>query len=258
MQKLSKTRLSALRGLDRKKNRDKLRMFIAEGTKSVVELSKSRFRVKIIVGTGDWWKNNSDKLAISYSYEGIEATPDEIRKLSQLSTPSEVIGFFELPESQGNPRCKHDSLNLLLDGIRDPGNMGTIIRTADWFGIHEIFASEDTVDVYNPKVVMSTMGSLGRVEVKYCSLLSLIRESPGLPVYGTLLDGMNIYDSDLPSGGSILIMGNEGKGLCAEVKKLVSHPILIPPADAEKHPESLNVSIAAAISLSEFFRKKLS
>ena len=135
--------------------------------------------------------------------------------------------------------------------IQDPGNLGTIMRTAHWFGIDRIYASRDTVDIFNPKTVQSTMGSLGRVEIVYCDLGELMDKNPDMPVYGTLLDGKNIYKATLGEHGFI-IMGNEGKGISESLRKRITSPLLIPPYDYSNHSESLNVAIATAVTLSQF------
>ena len=164
---------------------------------------------------------------------------------SQFDTPSDVIAVYEKPEdSIDNDRVAR-GLNIVLDNIQDPGNLGTIIRLADWFGIHDIFASRTTVDVYNHKVVQVTMGAIARVKVHYGDLVDLFEQFPDLPVYGTFLDGKDIYTSDLGKTGFV-IFGNEGQGISAKVAKHVNHRLLIPKAKTAGS-ESLNVGVAAGV-----------
>ena len=175
-----------------------------------------------------------------------------MKRISSLSTPPEIIAVFKLPIGiDEDIEISDDGLYLMLDGIQDPGNFGTIIRTADWFGFDMVICSKDTVDVYNPKVVQATMGSLKRVRIIYTDLPRLIKESKIRHVYGTMLEGENIFEKKLLSNGAI-IMGNEGNGLSDEVRKLVTDPLLIPPTRKDAHGESLNVAIATAITIAQF------
>ena len=177
----------------------------------------------------------------------------DIEKISTLKTPQEVIGLVKIPKwPLLNYNLLKNKFSLVLDGVQDPGNMGTIIRTADWFGITDIICSDDTVDVYNPKVVQATMGSLSRINVHYVDLESVLSETK-LPVYGALLNGENIYSSDFGNEG-LVVMGNEGNGLTEKVKQLITKAITIPGAG---NAESLNVAIATAIFCSEINRNKL-
>ena len=175
-----------------------------------------------------------------------------MKKISSLSTPPDVIAVFKLPEEDvSDIRLDPESLTLMLDGIQDPGNLGTIIRTADWFGIDTVICSKDTVDLYNPKTIQATMGSLKRVKVFYTDLEDILNKSEVRNVYGTLLDGENIFERDLNSEG-VIVMGNEGKGISDRIRTLVTDPLLIPPAREDSHPESLNVAVATAIVISQF------
>lgn len=246
---LSKTKLGQYAGLQRGKVREKEGLFVAEGRKSVLDLLPY-FKAEAVIclkGRG---------LAADFPSGGTlyETGEKEMRKLSSLTTPPDVLAVFRIPEENPEKNIRvEDGLYLLLDGVRDPGNMGTIIRTAHWFGIDAIFASRDCVDIYNPKTIQATMGSLGRVDVRYCDLASLIRDNAGIPVYGTLLDGKNIYDADLKQSGFIL-MGNEGKGISAELRELITDGLLIPPYHPADHSESLNVAVATGVVLSLFRR----
>jgi TrmH family RNA methyltransferase len=190
------------------------------------------------------------------------ATEVEIAQMSNLRTPQGVIGVFRRrsDEAKGERReARGEELIVALDGVQDPGNLGTIIRTCDWFGVHDIYCSMDTADCYNPKVVQATMGALARVRVHYINLKEWLEEvqKAGVPVYGTLLEGGNMYEKGAITDKSkgVIIMGNEGNGISPEIRQLITHPIRIPsyPADADTS-ESLNVGIATAIVLAEFRR----
>ena len=239
---LSKNQVKWVRSLQQKKQRDAEGVFVAEGHKCVEEL-RGAFELVLLV-TPD------------------NATEVEIAQMSNLRTPQGVIGVFKRrgDEAKGERQeAKKEQLVLALDGVQDPGNLGTIIRTCDWFGIHDIYCSKDTADCYNPKVVQATMGALARVRVHYINLEEWLGkvQKAGLPVYGTLLEGGNMYEEGAISDKSkgVIIMGNEGNGISPAIRKLITHPIRIPsyPADAETS-ESLNVGIATAIVLAEFRR----
>jgi TrmH family RNA methyltransferase len=174
-------------------------------------------------------------------------------RISQFDNPSDVIAVYEKPEDSIDTQQVARSLNIVLDNLQDPGNLGTIIRLADWFGIRDIFASKTTVDVYNHKVVQATMGAIARVKVHYGDLEQLFEQYPDLTVYGTFLDGKDIYHSELGKTGFV-IFGNEGQGISAKVGKHADHRLLIPKAKSAGS-ESLNVGVAAAITISEFFRR---
>ena len=239
---LSKSQIKWVRSLQQKKNRDAEGMFVAEGKKCVEEL-RNAFELVLLV-TPD------------------NATEVEIAQMSNLRTPQGVIGVFRRSgeEARGERRkARGKELVVALDGVQDPGNLGTIIRTCDWFGVHDIYCSKDTADCYNPKVVQATMGALARVRVHYLDLELWLQEvqAAGLPLYGTLLEGRNMYEAGAiaDKGRGVIIMGNEGNGISPMIRELITHPIRIPsyPADAETS-ESLNVGIATAIVLAEFRR----
>ena len=242
MEHLSKNQIKWVRSLQQKKQRNAEGVFVAEGHKCVEEL-RGAFELVLLV-TPD------------------NATEVEIAQMSNLRTPQGVIGVFKRrgDEAKGERQeAKKEQLVLALDGVQDPGNLGTIIRTCDWFGVHDIYCSMDTADCYNPKVVQATMGALARVRVHYINLEEWLKEvqKAGLPVYGTLLEGGNMYEEGSISDKSkgVIIMGNEGNGISPAIRELITHPIRIPsyPADAETS-ESLNVGIATAIVLAEFRR----
>lgn len=240
---LSKSKLNIYSSLGNTKMRRKHSLFIVEGEKSVRD-TFGRFDAEAVL------------VADSYDFQFdagdvpvYKITEQELKKISSLSTPASVMAVYRIPNAAAEvPKLSNDEFCVALDGIQDPGNLGTIIRTCHWFGIKRIFASHTTVDLYNPKTVQSTMGSLGRVEVVYCDLEDLIDENPGITVYGTLLDGQDIYNADLERRG-LLVMGNEGNGISEAVRKKITAPLLIPPADPSNHPESLNVAIATAVTL---------
>lgn len=250
---LSKNKISIYSSLGQVKMRRRYGLFIAEGRKTVEDLLPYFHLEALIV------QSTSERSAISYSLSDIEkagklyeANDSTMKKLSSFSTPSDVVAVFRLP-TEGNNKKMLDphKLYLMLDGVQDPGNMGTIIRTAHWFGVEKIFTAKDSVDIFNPKTVQATMGSLGRVEVISCDLLDVVEYNPQMPVYGTFLEGDNIYKAELTEGG-IIIMGNEGKGISEQIRTLVTRKLLIPPYNSCDHSESLNVATATAVVLSCF------
>jgi len=186
----------------------------------------------------------------------VETTDEELRKASFLQHPQQVLGVFPMMDDQAEACVPDTQLSLALDGVQDPGNLGTIIRIADWFGIEHIFCSQSTADLYNPKVVQATMGSIARVKVCYTDLVRLIDRLPrDYPVYGTLLDGADLYAQPLTPHG-LIVMGNEGNGISPEVARKVSHRLLIPNYPAGRPTaDSLNVAIATAITCAEFRRR---
>lgn len=247
---ISKTKVSILASLASKKMREKHGVFLAEGSKCVLD-TLGAFELVNLVATDAWLDKNKLPKEIAKS-QILTAAEETMKKISSLSTPPEVIAVFKLPvEDNEGLHLSDKELYLMLDGIQDPGNLGTIIRTADWFGFDKVVCSRDTVDVYNPKVVQATMGSLKRVKVVYADLPKLLCESRIEHIYGTMLEGENIFTKKL-SGAGVIIMGNEGKGLSNEVRKLVTDPLLIPPTREEAHAESLNVAIATAITIAQF------
>ena len=260
MEKISKAQVKLVRSLQQKKFRDELGLFVAEGEKCVEELRKA-FELVYYIQTAE--KPLPDLPLKGQEETILFATPTEIEQMSSLRTPQGVIGVFRKREASHLQTLKPtNDLTLVLDGVQDPGNLGTIIRTCDWFGVHDIICSLNTADCYNPKVVQATMGALARVRVHYVDLLKWLSElrnqQSGISIYGTLLEGKNMYEVlSGESGLNIVIMGNEGNGISQEVRQLITHPIRIPsyPKNAETS-ESLNVSIATAIVLAEFRRNE--
>lgn len=259
---ISKNKIKYIRSLELKKNRNKEGKFVAEGFKVVDDLLALQ-PADLIVATGEWLKGKH----LAAQTEVIEVTEEELKKVSFLQHPQQVLAVFKQDAGcsyeEANDKEKNfgfseintSELNLALDGVQDPGNLGTIIRIADWFGITHIYCSQDTADVYNPKVVQATMGSIARVKVEYGNLLGLVESLPAdVPVYGTLLDGDNIYQQQLENRG-LIVMGNEGKGISPALAKKVNRRLLIPNfPEGRATADSLNVAIATAITCSEFRR----
>ena len=235
---LSKNDIKEIRSLGQKKFRDERGLFVVEGEKLVEEALRSGFEV-----------------VAHYRIEDIGE--EAMARISQLTHPSPALAIVRQP-APAPLSIAPDELILALDGIRDPGNLGTILRIADWFGIRQVLASEDTVELYNPKVVQATMGAVFRVRVHYIDLPAELRfrVQPGMTdVYGTFLEGDNIYDVPLTRGG-IIVMGSEAHGISAEVAATVTRKLFIPPFPADAHTsESLNVAVATAITCAEFRRR---
>ena len=247
---ISKNQIKYIRQLEQKKFRKREKCFVAEGPKVVGDLMQ-QYQPKAIFATDEWTKEVE-----SFDYSKLTTvSPDELRRISFLQTPQQVLALFPIPEQTSylSPLTSH--LYLALDSVQDPGNLGTIIRIADWFGIDTIYCSEDTADAYNPKVVQATMGSLAHVHIIYTDLLQLFDKLPkDFPVYGTLLDGNDIYQQPLSEHG-IIVMGNEGNGISEAIRQHVTHRLLIPNFHQGPSAESLNVAIATAITCSEFRRR---
>ncbi|UGS20788.1 TrmH family RNA methyltransferase [Flavobacterium cyclinae] len=239
---VSKNQIKLITSLQQKKYRKQEQLFIAEGIKVVQELLFSNFELLYLFTTKqDFLDVSKDKVHA--------ITDSELKKISALANPNTCLAVFKMP----NPKeWNENGLILALDDVRDPGNLGTIIRLCDWFGIETLFCSEESVDIYNPKVVQATMGSISRVNIVYGDLELFLKES-SLPVFGTFMDGNNIYQEKLPKEG-IIVMGNEANGISPSVEKLVSQRIAIPRFGNLQLTESLNVATATAIILSEFKR----
>jgi len=240
MEKITKNQVKFVRSLGRKKERDEAHVFLAEGEKCVSELM--------------------GHFPLVLRADATNATALELEQMSQLRAPQGVIAVFRQPDDEevSLGEVASRELVLVLDGVQDPGNLGTIIRTADWFGVKHIFCSRETADCWSPKVVQATMGALARVHVHYIELFPhLSHLASHIPVFGTLLDGRNVYEAGaVPGKGhGVIIMGNEGNGISAELRPLITHPLLIPPyPQGAQTSESLNVSIATAVILAEFRR----
>ena len=235
---ISKNEIKRIKSLSQKKFRDELGLFAVEGDKMVEEALASEFEVEAV-------------------YRTSEIGEEAMGRISALSSPSPALAVVKIPAASGAPVPDKNELLLALDSLRDPGNVGTIIRLADWFGIKTIMASPDTVDIYNPKVVQATMGAIFRVRFIYCDLPSTLSgfRVAGVPLYGTFLDGENIYGASLSKGG-VVVMGSESNGVGPAVASLVDRRLYIPPYPASgTGSESLNVAIATAITCSEFRRR---
>lgn len=251
---LSKIKQKFIIALQQKKQREKQQLFIAEGHKLVMDFIASENEPAMVVATQEWL---NDYARLFSSTEIIEATPQEIKSISLLKTPPPVIALIPIPK--GNEIADPtNQLVLALDDIQDPGNLGTIIRLADWFGIKQIMASIGTADCYNPKVVQASMGAIARVSVTYTHLTDLITtyHQNNWPVYGTFLEGKNIYTEKLTQNG-LVVLGNEGNGISKQIADLIPNKLLIPNFSGGQTSESLNVGTATAIICSEFKRRTL-
>jgi TrmH family RNA methyltransferase len=242
---VSKNQIKLITSLQQKKFRQTHKLFIAEGAKVIQEFLQSNFVLEHLFVTETIFTevDNSQITTISES---------DLKKITCLATPNNCLALFKIPEQK---KTVNSGLIVALDDIRDPGNLGTIIRLCDWFGVSQIICSEQTVDVYNPKVIQATMGSISRVSVSYLNLENYIKEANS-PVYGTFMDGKNVYNEVLPEN-AILILGNEANGISNQLEQLVSNKIAIPRFGNLQQTESLNVATATAIFLSEFRRNPI-
>lgn len=239
---LSKNNIKLITSLQQKKYRQKHGLFVAEGVKVINELLLSSFTVVQLYVT-------DSSLPFSKTHNTTLITENELKKISSLKSPNKVLGVFKIPDSN---IVYEDKLIIALDGVNDPGNLGTIIRLCDWFGVTELVCSTNTVDCYNQKVVQSTMGSLTRVNISYINLEEFLTNTK-LPVYTADMNGENVYSSSLPKK-AILVMGNEANGVSSKIQQIVAHALTIPRFGDIQQTESLNVATATAILLSEFKR----
>jgi TrmH family RNA methyltransferase len=239
---ISKNQLKLITSLSQKKYRQKHDLFIAEGIKVLNELLNSTFEIETLFCTDDFETTISEKKVVRIS-------ETELKKVSTLKSPNKALGVFKIPKEKA---VKNSGLTIALDAINDPGNLGTIIRLCDWFGVTQLVCSKDTVDCYNQKVVQASMGSLTRVSIHYTDLENYITKS-NLDTFIADMAGENVYKTKLPKEG-ILIMGNEANGVSEEIKSLLQYKISIPRFGETQETESLNVATATAILLSEFKR----
>ena len=250
---LSKNRIKYIHSLEQKKNRKADKVFLAEGPKLVGDLL-GHFPCQFLLATSEWLSRNRPLSTVT---DVTEVSEEELSRASLLKTPQQVLAVFRQPDEETDISVISHSLCLALDDVQDPGNLGTIVRIADWFGIEHIFCSNGTADIYNPKTVQATMGAIARVKLHYCNLPEFIGNASkkNIPVFGTFLDGENIYTQHLPKNG-IIVMGNEGNGISEQIARKVSHRLLIPnyPQGCETS-ESLNVAVATAIVCAEFRRR---
>lgn len=256
---ISKNRIAFLRSLQQKKNRRELNLFTAEGTKTVLELLNSGLTAELVVAAPEWLEQNSAIVKKAQTTE--EADAKDLERISSLSTAPDVLAVFQIPEQTLKAPDILNGCTLAADGIRDPGNLGTLIRIADWFGIERVLCSTDTAEVWNPKTVQASMGSLARVqtaEVNLPELLSEIKSTSNgqLPVYGAFLSGTSVYETSFTQNG-IIIIGSESHGISDAVKEMVSHQITIPSFSKGRGAESLNAGVAAGIICAEMRRQSL-
>ena len=239
---VSKNQIKLITSLQQKKYRIANKLFFAEGVKGIQELLDSDFELEHLYTT----QNDFDAVSIE---KKTVISENDLKKLTALATPNSCLAVFKMPAEK---QIIETGLIIALDSIRDPGNLGTILRLCDWFGIQQILCSKETVDVYNPKVVQATMGSIARVNINYIDLNAFLTATK-IPIFGTFMDGTNVYKSVLPKKG-IIIMGNEANGISTELENLVTTRLTIPRFGNLQKTESLNVATATAIVLSEFCR----
>ncbi|SRR6056297_371598 len=246
---LSKNKIKFINSLKKKKFRTSEKLFIAEGEKIVNELLNSSYQIHSIFSTEQFLK----KYNLKENDYIFKINHSDLRKISTLQTPNQVLALIKTPEAKFKINDIKDDLTLALSDINDPGNLGTIIRIADWFGITKIICSEDTVDAYNPKVIQSSMGSISRVSIYYKNLkefIKKVKEETELNIYGTTLSGENIYSTTLKSN-SIVVLGSESHGISEELIPLLTKQIRIPKFSKDAAIDSLNVSIATGIICAE-------
>jgi TrmH family RNA methyltransferase len=245
-----------VRSLADTKGRRESGLFVAEGTKCIGDIA-AMMTPKMVLATDAWWREHQ---GLDLGGEHHTVTRSDLERMSSLKTPSPVMAVFSQPQREADFTMPGRELVVALDRVQDPGNLGTIVRACDWWGVKTIWASQDTVDVWNPKVVQATMGSIARVSVCYVDLAeALAAQSDGVGVYGTFLDGESIYDCPLAAHG-VIVMGNEGRGVSDEVARTVNRRLLIPrfpDAATDSGAESLNVAVATAITLAEFRRRMM-
>lgn len=248
---ISRTRIKWIKSLEMRKYRLQEKAFVAEGPKLVGELLPYSTPL-YIAATKDWLDAN--RYLLRAVKEVDEVSYDELERVSLLRTPQSVLAVMPIPERRLDVSSLQKKLVIALDGVQDPGNLGTILRIADWFGIHEVLCSEGTADVYNPKCVQSCMGALARVEVYYCKLPEVLKQVE-MPIFGTFLDGTDIYEEELSQQG-IIVMGNEGNGISVPVAELVNRRLFVPNyPKGSLTTESLNVAVATGIVCAEFRRR---
>lgn len=252
---LSKHLTNVIQNLEKKKFRGKYNLFKLEGEKLVSELCRSEMNIDTLIATPEWIATHPE---VVKQHHTVEVNHTEMGRLSHFKSPPEVIALAEIPDHELQAGEIGNSLSLVLNGIQDPGNLGTILRICDWFGIRSVFCDHDCAGAYNPKVIQASMGAILRVKVYYLDLLEFlpVYRKETFPCYGTFLNGQNIYTSTLKKTGFI-IMGNEGGGISPAIERLVDYRLTIPGFAPEgETAESLNVGVATGIVLSEFKRKE--
>ncbi len=251
---IGKNKIKLINSLKIKKYRKKYKLFLCEGLKTAKEFITSGYEANLIFKNKD---NALPNFLANSKAEIIDASLDDFKKLSSFKTPSDLIVVFKLPEPKPLPASLTNELILYCDGIQDPGNLGTIIRTSAWFGLDRLICSPDTSDIYNPKTIQSAMGATAKIPVDYVSPDLFFNGSYTLPkdIFGADMKGENIYKTNLPKS-AVVIMGNEGQGIRPDCQQYINRFLHIP-AFTPNHPESLNVSVATSIILSEFRRQSL-
>ena len=259
---ITKTQINHIKSLKDKKNRVQLSEFVIEGEKMFEEIYNSNFFIKELYFSKENISNDTFSKIKSLSQKNIcpinEVSFKEMERVTNLKTATPILAIVETKKHIFDVDIVKKELSLALDNVQDPGNMGTIIRIADWFGIKNIFCSTDAADIYNPKVVQATMGAITRVKVHYLPLIEILStlKKENVPIYGTFLDGDIIYDCNLSGQSGVIVMGNEGSGISDEITKIVTNKLFIPPFPVgAKTSESLNVGVATAIICNEFRRK---
>jgi len=251
---ISKQKIEFIRSLSHKKEREKAGCFVAEGEKLVMDLLKTSLQPIGIFYTGQWPASGALPGA---HLNSCQLSEKEMERISAFKTPSNLLAIFEIPSYQEVEFPSFEGLGLVLDGIQDPGNLGTIVRTADWFGITDVYCSPECADIYNPKCVQSTMGALARVRLHYTELIELTRKAVDqqIPLYGTFMEGENLFETEL-STPALVVMGSEGKGISSGLIPFLTKKISIPAYPAGSNQlESLNVAVSAAVVCAEFRRR---
>jgi len=248
---MTKNDVKELQALRQAKGRKERGIFAVEGNKLVEELIKSQFRINNVFATEQWVEKNSVLAKQIADYEIV--TPKQMEQVSNFVTPPGIFATAMMPKYKIEPKDTETQMILMLDGINDPGNLGTIIRTADWFGIKKIVISEDTCDPWQPKVIQSTMGSIFRMQIIETDIVKFLKEVK-TPVFGALMQGKNVYHTQIKDNQGVIIIGSESHGIRENIMPFVSCPINIPRAEGSQ-TESLNASVAAGIIISEVFRK---
>lgn len=241
---VSKREVKYIQSLCQKKQRAEERLFIVEGEKAVEELIQSDWSIRQLYAAADWIAAHA-----SLNIPVLEASAEQLQQMSGLRTARSVIALVEMPDQPALP-LQPDGFTLVLDHLQDPGNMGTLLRIADWFGVQTIIASESCVDLYNPKVIQSSMGSFLRVQVHYTDLTDWLKQYKA-PILGAVLTGTSVYEAS-PREKAALIIGNEGQGIGQNLLSLIQEPVSIPRLG---HAESLNAAVATGILLSYLKRK---
>jgi len=241
---LSKSRITLITSLKQKKYRLQHQLFVVEGIKTIDEFLKSSYVLEYLYSTKEFEQVAKEKQTV--------VSESDLKKVSFLKNTNSALAVFKMNSTK---KIDESKLIVALDNVRDPGNLGTIIRLCDWFGITDLICNSETVDCYNSKVVQATMGSLTRVNVTYLNLEAYLSEKKNIPVYGTFMEGDNLYTTDVSSSLGIIVLGNEANGISESIEKVITQKITIPKFGAVQQTESLNVAMATSIVLSEFKRK---